>query len=183
MLAACDVIMEDTIFKRLVYGGFHFRPSPALYELILRKDFYDNVRQTISIEDLDEILGWPKDLASVFFPLMYGKPFKKTAQSLGKTLGFKDWAKGARTESKRISLAKKTRECPQCHSKQILNVLVGYPGVVDLEKYHLYGCCIRDGFLSPDWYCNHCGLPIWRYNDLNTLDEDIQLLKSSNKQL
>lgn len=93
---------------------------------------------------------------------MYGKPFKKTAQSLGKTLGFKDWAKGVRPESKRISLAKKTRECPLCHSKQILNVLVGYPEVMDLEKYHLYGCCIRDGFPSTDWYCNHCGLPIWR---------------------
>ncbi|MDM8088031.1 hypothetical protein QUV44_07475 [Parasutterella secunda] len=174
----CDVIMEDTIFERLVYGGFHLRPSPALYELIFRKDFYDCVRHTITIEDLDEILGWPKDLASVFFPFMYGEPLKKSVKSLGKALGFEDWEEGFRPESKQISLPKKPRECPFCHSKQVLDVLVGFPAFrPDLKKYHLYGCCTFDGYPPPDWYCKYCGLSIWKTSNLNGKDFEV----SANK--
>ena len=33
----CDVMMEDTIFERLIYGGFRYYPSPEVYELIIRK--------------------------------------------------------------------------------------------------------------------------------------------------
>ena len=83
-------MMEDTIFERLIYGGFRYHPSPAGFELIIRNDFYKEVRQSITIEELDRILGWPKDLASLFFPHMYGKPLEKSVRTLGNSLGFGD---------------------------------------------------------------------------------------------
>lgn len=159
----CDVMMEDTIFERLIYGGFRYHPSPEVYELIIRNDFYKEVRQSITIEELDRILGWPKDLASLFFPHMYGKPLEKSVRTLGNSLGFGDWVDGEKPESKRISLIKKPRECPFCHSKQVLDVLVGMPAFKpDLDKYHVYGCCLFEGYPPPDWYCKHCHLPIWK---------------------
>lgn len=159
----CDVMMEDTIFERLIYGGFRYYPSPEVYELIIRKDFYQEVRQTITIEELDRILGWPKDLASLLFPYMYGKPLRKSVKTLGKSLGFEKWVEDVKPESKRISLTKKPRECPFCHSKQILDVLVGMPAFrPDPDKYYVYGCCIFEGCPPPVWYCKHCHLPIWK---------------------
>lgn len=83
----CDVMMEDTIFERLIYGGFRYHPSPEVHELIIRNDFYVKVRQTITIEEIDHILEWPKDLALVFFPHMYGKPLEKSIRTLANSLG------------------------------------------------------------------------------------------------
>ena len=65
----CDVMMEDTIFERLIYGGFRYHPSPDVYGLIKRKHFNEEVRQTITIEELDRILGWTTDFATP--PLFY----------------------------------------------------------------------------------------------------------------
>lgn len=159
----CDVMMEDTIFERLIYGGFRDQSSLELYELIMRSDFFKQARQIITIEELDRILGWPKDLASLFFSHMYSKPLEKSVETLGKALGFEDWAEGVKPESKRISLSKKPIKCPFCHSKQVLDVLVGMPAYrPDPNKYYVYGCCIYEECPPPNWYCNHCHLPIWK---------------------
>lgn len=120
----CDVMVQETIFKQLIYGGGYWNrsslePCPNLYELIFRKDFYVQVQQNITIQDLDEVLGWPKDFSSIFFPYMYSKPFEKSVQSLGESLDFADWIKH-KPEKKLISLTKKPRECPLCHSRQCL---------------------------------------------------------------
>lgn len=87
----CDVMMQETIFEKLIYGGGYWNksslePCSVLYELIFRKDFYLQAQQNITIQDLDEILDWPKDFASIFFPYMYSNPFEKSAQNLGESL-------------------------------------------------------------------------------------------------
>ena len=161
----CDVMVQETIFEQLIYGGGYWNrsslePSPNLYELIFRKDFYLQVQQDITIQDLDEVLGWPKDFASIFFPYIYSNSFEKSAQSLGESLGFEKWIK-ERPQLKQISLVRKPKECPLCRSKQILDVRLGMSdSVSDLNKYKFYGCHISDPL--PSWYCNHCHLPIWK---------------------
>ena len=164
----CDVMVQETIFEQLIYGGGYWNrsslePSPNLYELIFIKDFYKLVRQNTTTKDIDEILGWPKDFSSIFFPYMYGQPLQKNVLSLGEALGFKDWVDGRMPESKQLSLTRKPRECPFCHSKQMLDVLVGIPAIrIDPDKHYVHGCCIMGVNPPPDWYCKHCHLPIWK---------------------
>lgn len=86
----CDVIIEETIFESLIYGEFRYEPSPALYELTLRKNFIEYVRLTCEMDDLDKILGWPKGTALTFFPYMFNKPFTKSVQTLETVLDTKD---------------------------------------------------------------------------------------------
>ena len=86
----CDVIIEETIFESLIYGEFRYEPSPALYELTLRKNFIEYVRLTCEMDDLDKILGWPKGTALTIFPYMFNKPFTKSVQTLETVLDTKD---------------------------------------------------------------------------------------------
>lgn len=56
-------------------------------------------------------------------------------------------------------MTKKQRKCPQCQSKNVVEILYGMPtkeAFDDAEEGKLLigGCCISED--SPEWYCNDC---------------------------
>ena len=52
------------------------------------------------------------------------------------------------------------RDCPNCHSRDVVPILYGYPGPEVMEesqegKVHLGGCAIEEN--QPQKHCNNCG--------------------------
>lgn len=50
-------------------------------------------------------------------------------------------------------------ECPNCRSKNIIDIVYGYPTAKAMKeaekgKIHLGGCCV--GLNDPQWYCKSC---------------------------
>lgn len=69
----CDVVMEETIFDCLTYGGFRVGPAPELYELTVKQSFIEQIQYFHSFNDIDEFLGWSQGHAKHFFANMYNE--------------------------------------------------------------------------------------------------------------
>ena len=69
--SVCDIVMEETIFDCLTYGGFREQPSPALYKLTVKQNFIKQIQYSHSFNDIDDFLGWSQGQAEHFFANMY----------------------------------------------------------------------------------------------------------------
>lgn len=171
-----DCCHYEHLFKELSFGGF---PFPAEGE---RTYYLELAHLSFPfLEKLENILGWPRDLPEIFFNYIETHPLAKSLSELTEGLGFKEWnkfggkpcrsmsnTKMSDSEELRLDLPHKPKKCPFCHSSEIVNVIWGMPNFFSLKgNEFLYGYCIDPDCPPPAWYCNHCGLPIWRTSNLN----------------
>lgn len=151
------------MFDSFSYEETDLNFSHNEYVYVLSQYFFDELKGFNNVDEIDSFLGWPKNFSSVFFPHIYEKPFSKSINALGQSIGFNNLRINSEIVSDRISLEKVPIECPHCHSKNTVKVLAGYPGVLDdPEKYYIYGCCV-DG-IAPEWYCKDCKSFIYQKN-------------------
>lgn len=156
-----DYFSESSMFSHLSYGEYEEQPKDYIF--LSTKWFYKELKGFNNIEEIDRTLGWPKGTASVFFPHMYEKPLAKSIQELDREIGLSNWLENEQLGDEKISLQKMPIECPFCHSKHTVQVLVGMPsGEPDPEKVYVYGCCVMKGVNPPNWYCRDCHSEIWR---------------------
>lgn len=156
-----DYFFESTMFSHLAYEEYEKQPKE--FTFTFTDWFYKELKGFNNIGEIDRILGWPNGTASVFFPYMYEKPLVKTIQELQREIGSNNWSEIGQLGDEKISLEKVPIECPYCHSKHTVQVLVGMPAVEpDPEKYYVYGCCVMEGLNPPNWYCKDCHSEIWK---------------------
>lgn len=171
-----DCCHYEHIFNSYRYGCYRSPENhPRLYELQLNLEFF---RESASCTQLDVLLGWPRDLAGIFFEYLETHLLPDNLLKLTKDLRFDDWGKPGgkpywrESDGKvyffRLDLGRRPKQCPFCHSSEIVDVIVGYPVFSRLKgNENLYGCCIEPACPPPAWHCNHCGLTIWNTSDLH----------------
>ena len=150
-----DFTWKWTLFDCLSYA----KPDPDNpdngFDLTLSLWFYRQLKGFNNLDEIDRVLGWPKNFAKAFFPYMYDKPLAESTEDLGKAIGFSDLMIPNKPINASFSLDKVPIECPHCHSKHTVEILVGMLAVEpDPERYYVYGCCTEG--LVPDWYCKDC---------------------------
>lgn len=171
-----DCCHYEHIFNSYRYGCYTSPVNhPRIYELQLNPAFF---RESAPCTQLDALLGWPQDLAGIFFEYLETQPLPDNLLKLTKDLKFDDWGKpGEKPYWRendgniyffRLDLERRPKRCPFCHSSEIVDVIVGYPVFSRLKgNEYLYGCCIEPTCPPPAWHCNHCGLSIWNTSDLH----------------
>lgn len=196
--SVCPLTIDDCqhyerIFSSLNFGVFPFpKEGEKVFYLALDSKFYD--QSILLFDKLDYLLGWPRDLANIFFDYIEAHPLEKNLSSLTKKLGFNDWGKwGGKPQCGffddkinyfRLDLERRPIKCPFCGSSDIVDVIAGMPAFSVLKgNEFLYGCCVDPDCPPPAWHCNHCGLPIWRTSSLidRNINEDLSVSMSSFK--
>lgn len=180
-----DCCHYEHIFNELSFGGFPFPvEGQRTYWLKLDPNF-----RFLWIDNLDDLLGWPRDLSEIFFNYAETHPFAKSLSELTKGLGFDKLnelgskpyrlmpskGKSCRKLIKsanylRLDLTQKPKKCPFCQSAEVVEVSVGKKTSLLKDNEKLNGCCTDPDYLPAAWHCNHCGLPIWKTRDLNAME-------------
>lgn len=179
--SVCPFTIDDCrhyqhIFKELSFGGHPF-PAEGERTYCLELDSHFLFRGFSLQDRLDDLLGWPRDLAKIFFEYMETHSLPENFSKLTKGLGFKKWGEFSgkpywidsdkKIHYYRLDLEKKPKRCPFCRSTEVVDVIAGMPAFSELKgNEYIYGCCVNRDCPPPAWHCNHCGLFIWKTSDL-----------------
>lgn len=85
-----DCCQYEYIFSAFYYGCFPF-PAEGERTYFLKLDAEFASKSLLLSDQLDRLLGWPRDLAEIFFNYVETHPFAESLSQLTQGLGFKEW--------------------------------------------------------------------------------------------